>query len=87
MNPYIFGKFPAVGVLFMLYKLNADVVDLFMANKEVQNFLNEDRKFDVCIFETFLVDSLLGIVEKTDCALITYTTFGAVRWTDDMTGK
>ena len=87
MNPFIFGKFPAVGVMFMLTKMNSDVVDLFMANKEVQKFMDEDHKYDICVVELFLVDSLLGIAEKTNCIIVSYTTFAAVRWTDDMTGK
>ncbi|KAL7016545.1 hypothetical protein ACKWTF_010055 [Chironomus riparius] len=87
VNPFVFGQFPAVGVMFMLAKMNSDIVDLFMANKEVQKFINEDQKYDICIFETFLVDSLLGIAEKTDCVIVSFLTFAAVRWTDDMTGN
>jgi hypothetical protein len=71
----------------MLSKLNIETVELFMNDKSVQNFLKEDRQFDVCLFEIFLVDALLGIAEKYNCILISYATFASVLWTNDITGK
>ena len=87
VNPFVFGKYPAVVAMFMLAKVNAEVVDLFMANKEVQKFINEDHKYDVCFIELFLIDALLGIAEKSNCIIISFTAFSVVRWTDEMTGK
>ena len=87
MNPFIFGKYPAIGTLVVLSNMNADVVDLFMEDTEVQKFLKIDQKFDVCLFEIFFVDALLGLAEKYNCILISFTTFGTVKWSDDVTGK
>jgi hypothetical protein len=86
VNPFIFGQFPAVGTIVMISKMNQDVVELFMEEPTVHEFLKEDNKYDICIFEIFMVDALLGVAEKTGCHVISYTTFGAVRWTDDMLG-
>lgn len=87
VNPFIFGKYPAIGTIFILSKMNADVVDLFMEDNEVQKLLKSDQKFDVCVIENFLVDALLGIAEKYNCIVISYATFATVKWTDDITGK
>lgn len=87
MNPFIFGKYPAIGTLVTLTNMNADLVDLFMKDVEVQKFLKSNEKFDVCVFEIFLTDALLGIADKVGCVLISYTVFATVKWTDDMTGK
>ncbi|KAG5673615.1 hypothetical protein PVAND_003644 [Polypedilum vanderplanki] len=87
VNPFIFGQLPAIMTFFLISKMNTDVVDLFMQELEVQKFLEEDKsKYDICLFEIFMVDALLGIPERYGCHLISYTTFAAVRWTDDMTG-
>lgn len=58
-----------------------------MSDVEVQKFLKSDQKFDVCLFELFFVDALLGIPEKFNCILVSFTTFATVKWTDDLTGK
>lgn len=70
----------------MVSKLNHEVVELFMEDENVQNFLKEENKFDICLFEIFNVDALLGVPEKYGCHLISYMTFAGVRWVDDMTG-
>lgn len=87
VNPFIFGKYPAIGTVVILSKMNADLVDLFMEDSEVQKFINSDEKFDVCIYEIFLTDALLGIADKVGCILLSYTVFATTKWTDDMTGK
>lgn len=71
----------------MLTKINVNVVDLFMSNSEVIKFLDEDNQYDVCLFERFLIDGLLGIVEKSNCVLIDFVAFAESLWIDDMTGK
>jgi hypothetical protein len=86
VNPFIFGQFPAIGSVFMIAKMNVDCVNLFMEEPEVLKFLEEDNKFDICIFETFMVDALLGVPEKYGCHVITYATFAATLWIDDQTG-
>lgn len=87
MNPFIFGKYPAIGTIVVLSKMNADIVDLFMSDTEIQKFMKTDQKFDVCLLEIFNVDALLGIPEKFNCILMSFTTFATVKWSDDITGN
>lgn len=87
MNPFVFGQLPVIGSVFMIAKMGGDVVELFMADQEVQKFMEIDQQFDICVFEIFQVDALLGIPEKYNCHLVSFATFAAVLWTDDLTGK
>lgn len=57
-------------------------------HREVIKLLKSNEKFDVCLVEIFNYDALnLGVAEHFGCVLISYATYAAVKWTDDMTGK
>lgn len=60
----------------------------FTQHPKVIELLKSKEKFDVCLVEIFNYDALnLGIAEHFGCVLISYATYSAVKWTDDMTGK
>lgn len=49
---------PAVGLVF-LYLMGNDLVNSYMSNPVVNEFLKEDEKFDVCVIEIFNADAML----------------------------
>jgi hypothetical protein len=87
MNMFDIGKMPPISSMFFLYKMGSDLVNGVMSFPAVQKFLETDEKFDVCVVEIFNADALVGIADRFDCVLISYTTFGAVKWINDMTSK
>lgn len=58
-NPFTLGNMHPLVIMTFLYKMGADVVNMFMQHQEVIKFMNSKQKFDVCIIETFNVDALL----------------------------
>lgn len=60
----------------------------FIKHPKVVELLKSKEKFDVCLVEIFNYDALnLGVADYFGCILISYTTYAAVKWTDDMSGK
>lgn len=74
-----------------------EVVNSYMTHAGVQNLMNSNEKFDVCIIEIFQEDALVvrlihSILHEDKILLyrvlpITYTTYGAVKWINERTGK
>lgn len=59
LNMFEFGGMdPTLGTFF-LYKMGNDLVNSVLSYPRVQKFLEEDQKFDVCVFEIFNADALL----------------------------
>lgn len=59
LNGFTLGNMSPVMIMTFLYKLGNDLVNAYMTNPAVLNFLKEDEKFDVCIIEIFNADALL----------------------------
>jgi hypothetical protein len=59
----------------------------FAKHPKFIELMKSKEKFDVCVVEIFNYDALnLGVAEKFGCVLVSYATYAAVKWTDDMTG-
>jgi len=82
-----FRKIPGIFLFTFLYSMGAELVDSVMTHDKVLKLMKSKEKYDICVVEIFNADALLGIADHFDCILISYTTFGAVRWIDDMTSK
>jgi hypothetical protein len=78
---------PKMIMLFMLYNFGAMAVDFAMTHEGVRRLMDSGEKFDVCVIEVFNGDAFIGLADHFECTLISYTTFGAVKWIDAMTGK
>lgn len=57
-NPFDMKMNMFIRTIFM-YLVGPKIVNMYMKNEIVLNFLNSGEKFDICIFEVFLVDSLM----------------------------
>lgn len=55
-----------------------------MSDPAVQKLLNSNEKFDICIIEFLMNESLLGFGAQFDCKIIAMSTFGQVRYINDM---
>ena len=55
-----------------------------MSDPEVQKLLNSDEKFDICIIEFLMNESLLGFGAQFDCKVIGMSTLGQVKYINDM---
>lgn len=90
-NMFDYESSPAIAPLMELNAIHQMTVAMtlnFLNHKEVIQLLKSKEKFDVCLVEIFNYDALnLGIADHFGCILISYATYAAVKWTDDMTGK
>lgn len=74
--------------IFVIHWMGSDIVEFYAKHPKVIELLNSDEKFDVCLVEVFNYDAVnLGVAERFDCIIVSYVTYAAVKWTDDMTGK
>ena len=74
--------------IFVIHWMGSDIVEFYAKHPKVLELLNSDEKFDVCLVEVFNYDAVnLGVAERFDCIIVSYVTYAAVKWTDDMTGK
>jgi hypothetical protein len=73
--------------LVVIHWMATEIIDHYTSHPKIIEFMQTKQKFDVCVFEVFNFDALLGIVDHVDCVLVSYTTCATVKWTDDMTGK
>jgi hypothetical protein len=78
---------PKMLMLFMLYQFGAMAVDFALTHDGVKKLMASDEKFDVCVLEVFNADAFVGLADHFNCTLVSFTTFGAVKWVDAMTGK
>lgn len=65
------------------YSTIRDVLWKIENNLDLYQFSNLSSRFDLL----HLHDSFQGIAEHFDCVIISFTTFGAVKWVDDMTSN
>jgi len=74
--------------MFVIHWMGSEIVEFYAKHPKVLELLNSDEKFDVCLVEVFNYDAVnLGVAERFDCVVVSYLTYAAVKWTDDMTGK
>lgn len=55
-----------------------------MSDPAVQELLNSNEKFDICIIEFLMNESLLGFGAQFDCKIIAMSTIGQVKYINDM---
>ncbi len=55
-----------------------------MKDENVQNFLKTDEKFDICIIEFLMNESLLGFGAHFGCKIIAMSTLGQIKYVNDM---
>lgn len=59
MNPFDFTGMPVILGTVMVPMMGLQMVNKIMESDELQEFLKEDEKFDVCILEIFATEALL----------------------------
>lgn len=62
----------------------ASMQEYTLSDPAVQKLLNSNEKFDVCIIEFLMNESLLGFGAQFDCKIIAVSTFGQVKYINDM---
>lgn len=62
----------------------AAMQEFFLSDPAVQNLINSNEKFDVCIIEILMNESSLGFGPHFGCKVIVMSTFGQVKYINDM---
>lgn len=88
-NEEIDGSFEATDVnpFFMLkYWIEnvARMQETMLSDPAVQRLIKSDEKFDVCVIEFLMNESLLGFGAQFGCKIIGMSTFGQVKYINDM---
>lgn len=86
-NPFEFGNMGPLFTEIMLFKMGKTFQELTFKNEGVKKLMSSGEKFDVCIYEIFAVDGLVGIGQHFDCHLIAFATFNAVKWINQLTSN
>lgn len=74
--------------LHAIHMMTVGMTISYIQHPKIVELLKSKEKFDICIVEIFNYDALnLGVAEYFGCVLVSYATYSAVKWTDDMTGK
>lgn len=55
-----------------------------MSDPAVQKLLDSDEKFDICIIEFLMNESLLGFGAQFDCKIVAMSTIGQMKYINDM---
>lgn len=55
----VLGEIHPLLTMTFLYKMGSDIVHDLMNHTKIQDLLNSNAKFDVCVFELFISDALL----------------------------
>lgn len=86
-----FESSPFIAPLMELHAIHAMaqmMPPMFLAHQKVKELLASNEQFDICIMEIFNFDALnYGVADHFGCIVISYVTFPAVKWVDDITGK
>lgn len=88
-NEEIDGSFDATDVnLFIMLKYwiknVARMQESVFSDSAVQKLLKSDEKFDLCIIEFLMNESLLGFGAQFGCKIIGMSTLGQVKYINDM---
>ena len=86
-NAFEFGTMSPVELLLVLYEMGAMSSNLTLAHPKVQEIMYSGEKFDAVVVEIFNNDAISGLAQHFNCPLIGVTTFGAVKWANEMTGN
>lgn len=62
----------------------ARMQEFTLSDPAVQKLLHSGEKFDICIIEFLMNESLLGFGAQFDCKIIAMSTFGQVKYINDM---
>lgn len=62
----------------------AQMQEFTMSDPAVQKLLHSNEKFDICIIEFLMNESLLGFGAQFDCKIIAMSTIGQVKYINDM---
>lgn len=62
----------------------AQMQEYTLSDDAVQQLLKSDEKFDLCIIEFLMNESLIGFGAHFDCKVIAVSTFGQVKYINDM---
>jgi glucuronosyltransferase len=73
-----------VKLMKMWFDNIAAMQEYFLSDPAVQVLLNSKEKFDVCIIEFLMNESSLGFGSQFDCKVIAMSTFGQVKYINDM---
>ncbi|CAG9806948.1 unnamed protein product [Chironomus riparius] len=82
-----FRKMSPFDMMKFIYSMGDVTVDTYLSHPNVQKLMRSGESFDICILENFNTEAMMGLVDKFNCTLITYTTFVVVTWIDDMAGN
>lgn len=74
--------------MFVLLKFWFDTIAKMqrftLSDPAVQKLLNSDEKYDICVIEFLMNESLLGFGAQFDCKVIAMSTIGQVKYINDM---
>ncbi|CAO1423125.1 unnamed protein product [Diamesa serratosioi] len=87
LNAFEFGSMNPVQLIFCLYEMGAVSSNSTLAHPAVQEIINSGETFDAVVVEIFNNDAISGLAQHFNCPLIGVTTFGAVKWANEMTGN
>lgn len=91
MNAFSFESSLKIAPLLEMLAFNwvgSELVEYYMKHPKIQNLLNSNKNFDVCLVETLFFDALnYGIAEHFGCTMVTFLDFAATKLVDDLTGK
>lgn len=87
MNMFDFGDAPALMVIYHVYDMIAEALEITFQSPEFKKVLNSNEKYDLVLYESFASDVLAGLGQHFDCPVIGYTTFAAPAWANQITGK
>lgn len=62
----------------------ARMQEFTLSDPAVQKLLNSKEKFDICIIEFLMNESLIGFGAHFECKIIAVSTFGQVKYINDM---
>ena len=86
-NAFEFGTMNPVELLLTLYDMGAMSSNATLAHPSVQEIMYSGEMFDAVVVEIFNNDAISGLAQHFNCPLIGVTTFGAVKWANEMTGN
>ncbi|CAG9806947.1 unnamed protein product [Chironomus riparius] len=82
------GAIAKIIEVFVIHWMGTEIVEFHVKHPKILELLNSNEKFDVCLVEVFNFDAVsLGVAEHFGCEIVSYMTYAAVKWADDMTGN
>nr|XP_022918225.1 UDP-glucuronosyltransferase 2C1-like [Onthophagus taurus] len=82
-----FGKIPFIVKLFFISRMTFNVMEQSFENKDVQNLIKSDEKFDLIIIEAFLNEAFYGFAHKFKAPVISLGTSDSSIWVNRLTAN